>query len=77
MKTGWALFETCSNATAALADLPVEQRRAIELGSFEGLTQTEIVIKTESPPGTVKERVKVAMSKRPELLRSAEEQYGL
>jgi RNA polymerase sigma-70 factor (ECF subfamily) len=62
---------------AALAALPTEQRRAIELAYFEGLTHSEIAVKTESPLGTVKERVKLAMNKLAKLLKPAEEQNGL
>ncbi len=44
-----------------LATLPAEQREALELAYFEGMTQTEIAAKTGSPLGTVKSRVRAAM----------------
>ena len=53
---------------AALGALPPAQRRTIELAYFEGLSQSEIAAKTASPLGTVKMRVKLAMSKLAELL---------
>jgi RNA polymerase sigma-70 factor (ECF subfamily) len=53
---------------AALSALPPAQRRTIELAYFEGLSQSEIATKTASPLGTVKMRVKLAMSKLAELL---------
>ena len=45
----------------AMASLPVEQREAVELAYFEGMTQTEIAARTGSPLGTVKSRVRAAM----------------
>jgi RNA polymerase sigma-70 factor (ECF subfamily) len=53
---------------AALVALPPAQRRTIELAYFEGLSQSEIAVKTASPLGTVKMRVKLAMAKLAELL---------
>jgi RNA polymerase sigma-70 factor (ECF subfamily) len=52
----------------ALGTLPPAQRRTIELAYFEGLSQSEIAVKTASPLGTVKMRVKLAMAKLAELL---------
>lgn len=46
---------------AAMATLPAEQREAVELAYFEGMTQTEIAARTGSPLGTVKTRVRTAM----------------
>jgi RNA polymerase sigma-70 factor, ECF subfamily len=48
---------------AALADLPVEQREALELGYFAGLSQTEIAERTGHPLGTIKTRMRLAMQK--------------
>lgn len=45
----------------AMASLPREQREAVELAYFEGMTQTEIAERTGSPLGTVKSRVRAAM----------------
>ena len=46
---------------SAMAALPREQREAVELAYFEGMTQTEIAECTGSPLGTVKSRVRAAM----------------
>jgi RNA polymerase sigma-70 factor, ECF subfamily len=48
---------------AALTGLPVEQREALELGYFGGLSQTEIAERTGQPLGTVKTRMRLAMQK--------------
>ena len=52
----------------ALAQLPEEQRRALVLAYFEGLTQSEIAVRLSSPLGTIKTRMRSAMIKLRELL---------
>jgi RNA polymerase sigma-70 factor (ECF subfamily) len=53
---------------AALADLPREQREALELGYFGGLSQSEIAQRTGVPLGTIKTRMRLAMLKLRERL---------
>ena len=48
---------------AALSELPAEQREALELGYFGGLSQSEIAERTGQPLGTVKTRMRLAMLK--------------
>jgi RNA polymerase sigma-70 factor (ECF subfamily) len=48
---------------AALAELPPEQREALELGYFGGLSQSEIAERTGQPLGTIKTRIRLAMQK--------------
>lgn len=45
----------------AMASLPEEQRRAMELAFFEGLCHTEIAEKTGAPLGTVKTRIRLGL----------------
>ena len=52
----------------ALADLPEEQRRTLLLAYFEGLTQSEIAAKINAPLGTVKTRMRSALTKLRETL---------
>ena len=53
---------------AALAEIPEEQRRALLLAYFEGLTQSEIAERLGQPLGTVKTRMRSGMSKLRDLL---------
>ena len=53
---------------AALDGLPREQREALELAYFGGLSQTEIAERTGLPLGTVKTRMRLAMQKLKERL---------
>jgi RNA polymerase sigma-70 factor (ECF subfamily) len=46
-----------------LLELPSEQRDALFLGYYEGLSSSEIAVRTNSPLGTVKTRVAAALSK--------------
>jgi RNA polymerase sigma-70 factor (ECF subfamily) len=52
----------------ALAEIPEEQRRALLLAYFEGLTQAEIAERLGQPLGTVKTRMRSGMSKLRDLL---------
>ena len=46
---------------SAIGQLPPEQRKALEMAFFEGLTHTEIASKTGEPLGTVKTRIRSAL----------------
>lgn len=47
----------------ALSELPSDQRRVIELAYFGGFSHTEIADILELPPGTVKGRMRLGLSK--------------
>ena len=63
-----ATAEDAMRVQAALCALPVEQRMALELAYWEGLSQTEIAARTGQPLGTVKTRVRLALLKLARLL---------
>jgi len=47
----------------ALAQLPADQRTALEMAYFSGLTQQEISERLQQPLGTIKTRTRLAMRK--------------
>jgi RNA polymerase sigma-70 factor (ECF subfamily) len=47
----------------ALGELPLEQRRVIELAYFGGFTHTEIASMLDTPVGTVKGRMRLGLEK--------------
>jgi RNA polymerase sigma-70 factor (ECF subfamily) len=53
---------------AALMSLGPEQRTALELAYYEGLSQSEIAERLDAPLGTVKSRVRLAMERLAQLL---------
>jgi RNA polymerase sigma-70 factor, ECF subfamily len=55
----------------AVAELPPEQRTAIELAFFSGLTQNEISERLREPLGTIKARIRRGMLKLRDLLEGA------
>lgn len=60
--------ETSAVVRAALASLPAEQVRALELAFFGGLTQREIATRLAEPLGTVKARLRRGLFKLRDVL---------
>jgi RNA polymerase sigma-70 factor (ECF subfamily) len=57
------LGERAAAVRSAMAGLPQEQQRALELAFFSGLTQKEIAAKLSEPIGTVKARIRRGLIK--------------
>src|SRR3954469_25404935 len=56
-------LEVKRQVSSALGALSPDQRRCIELASFEGRTHTQIAERLEAPLGTVKSRILLGMNK--------------
>ena len=63
-----AVREQRRNVQAALAHLPPEQREALELAYYGGLSQSELAERLGVPLGTVKSRMFAALAKLRDLL---------
>ncbi len=57
------LHELRAIVRSAVCDLPPDQRRALELAYFGGLTQQEISDLAHEPLGTIKTRIRLGMQK--------------
>ncbi len=66
---GLERVEASDRLHEALERLPEEQRRAIELAFFAGLTHEQIAGKLEAPLGTIKTRIRLGMNRLRDCLR--------
>ena len=55
--------ESAALISSAVAELPADQRKAIEMAFFSGLTQNEISETLNEPLGTIKARIRRGMLK--------------
>jgi RNA polymerase sigma-70 factor, ECF subfamily len=62
--------EDAVNVRKALAELPADQKHAIELAFFDGLTHVEISEKLSVPLGTIKTRIRLGLIKIRDSLRN-------
>ena len=49
--------------TAVMQELPDDQRRAIELAYFQGMSHSQIAGYLDQPVGTIKTRIRLGMKK--------------
>lgn len=69
----WEAFASRASAhdvRSAMAELPDEQRQAVELAYFEGYTYREVAEVTGVPPGTANGRLRLALTKLRDALRA-------
>ncbi len=64
--------DAVGRAKAALAGLPIEQRRAVVLAAMYGRTAAEIAAEEAIPLGTAKSRIRLGMAKLREAVVIAE-----
>ena len=64
---------TADQVSQVMAMLPEDERRAIELAYFRGLTYRDVAVTLEQPEGTIKSRIRAGLRR----MRTALEQAGV
>ncbi|HEV8343504.1 MAG TPA: sigma-70 family RNA polymerase sigma factor [Candidatus Binatia bacterium] len=67
VESGAEESEARLTVNSVLAQLPEAQRQVLEMAYFEGLTQSEIAERLKEPLGTVKTRIRTALTRLREL----------
>ena len=62
-EAGYPGWQVHAQVHAALEALPAEQRAAVQLAYFEGLTQSQVAVRLGIPLGTVKTRLRLAFDR--------------
>jgi RNA polymerase sigma-70 factor (ECF subfamily) len=65
-----ATSQEAARVRVALADLPVDQRDALDLAYFQGLSHSEIADQTGIPLGTIKTRIRSGLQRLREAMAS-------
>ena len=63
--------EQCEEVRAALGEVSEEQKQALELAFFGGLTHEQIAQRLDAPLGTVKARIRRGLLRMRDLLKGA------
>ncbi|MBV8819095.1 MAG: sigma-70 family RNA polymerase sigma factor [Acidobacteriaceae bacterium] len=63
--------EATRKVMSALAQLPAEQRRAVELAYYSGRSHSEIAAYLQEPLGTVKTRIRLGLAKLRDVLKGS------
>lgn len=61
LEDGFSRMQAVEKIRAVISQLPLEQRKSLEMAFFDGMTHSEIAAKTGEPLGTVKTRIRTGL----------------